>query len=125
MTVNESEGAGAGIELDKEYFAVNWNSPLDANGARVPTELVSHPDNVANFVQSGITSTNEISVSNNTDVMNYRIGISKYVKQRDSTECHGVENGAHGVARIADLGRNTSTVPGRVSRYGPPMRSMQ
>jgi len=76
MTVNEGEGAGAGIELDKEYFAVNWNSPLDANGARVPTELVSHPDNVANFVQNGITTTNEISVSNNTDVMNYRIGIS-------------------------------------------------
>lgn len=74
--VNPAEAAGAGIELDKEYFAVQWNSPLDANGVQIPTELVSHPDNVANFVQTGITSTNEISVSNNTEVMNYRIGIS-------------------------------------------------
>lgn len=76
MKVNPAEAAGAGIELDKEYFAVQWNSPRDANGVQVPTELVSHPDNVANFVQTGITSTNEVSVSNNTDMMNYRIGIS-------------------------------------------------
>lgn len=76
MKVNPAEAAGAGIELDKEYFAIQWNSPRDANGFQVPMELVSHPDNIANFVQTGITSTNEVSVSNNTDVMNYRIGIS-------------------------------------------------
>ncbi|MBN1108801.1 MAG: SusC/RagA family TonB-linked outer membrane protein [Bacteroidales bacterium] len=76
LKVNEGEGFGAGIELDKEFFAVNWNSPFDANGIRVPTELVSHPDNVPNFVQTGITTTNEISVSNNSDLMNYRIGVS-------------------------------------------------
>jgi len=74
--VNPAEAAGAGIELDKEYFAVQWNSPVDANGVQVPMELVSHPNNVANFVQTGITSTNEISVSNNTELINYRIGIS-------------------------------------------------
>lgn len=74
--VNPAEAVGAGIELDKEYFAVQWNSPVDANGVQVPTELVSHPDNVANFVQTGITSTNEISISNNTELLNYRIGIS-------------------------------------------------
>ncbi len=58
LTVNESEGAGAGIELDKGYFAVQWNSPRDANGVQVPTELVSYPDNVKNFVQTGVTTTN-------------------------------------------------------------------
>ncbi|MEZ4993116.1 MAG: SusC/RagA family TonB-linked outer membrane protein [Saprospiraceae bacterium] len=73
MTVNEAEAAGAGIELDKGYFAVQWNSPLDANGYRVPTELVSYPDNVKNFVQTGLTTTNTVALSNNTDVMNYRI----------------------------------------------------
>ncbi|MBG0857992.1 MAG: SusC/RagA family TonB-linked outer membrane protein [Bacteroidales bacterium] len=74
--VNPAEAAGAGIELDKEYFAVQWNSPLDANGFQIPTELVSHPNNVANFVRTGITSTNEVSISNNTDLINYRIGVS-------------------------------------------------
>lgn len=76
MRVNPAEAAGAGIELDKEYFAVQWNSPRDANGVQVPTELVSHPNNVANFVQTGITTTNGVSVSNNTEVMNYRIGVT-------------------------------------------------
>ena len=76
LRVNPAEAAGAGIELDKEYFAVEWDSPKDANGYQIPTELVSHPDNVANFVQTGITTTNGVSVSNNTDVMNYRIGVT-------------------------------------------------
>jgi TonB-linked SusC/RagA family outer membrane protein len=76
MRVNPAEAAGAGIELDREYFAVQWNSPVDANGVQIPTELVSHPDNISNFVQTGITSSNELSVSNNTDLINYRIGIS-------------------------------------------------
>lgn len=76
MRVNPAEAAGAGIELDKEYFAVQWNSPRDANGVQIPTELISHPDNVANFVQTGITTTNGASVSNNTETMNYRIGVT-------------------------------------------------
>lgn len=73
LTVNEAEGAGAGIELDKGYFAVQWNSPRDANGVQVPIELRSYPDNVRNFVQTGITSTNTVAVTNNTDRMNYRL----------------------------------------------------
>ncbi len=73
LTVNEAEGAGAGIELDKGYFAVQWNSPRDANGVQVPTELRSYPDNVRNFVQTGITSTNTVAITNNTDRMNYRL----------------------------------------------------
>ncbi len=73
LTVNEAEGAGAGIELDKGYFAVQWNSPRDANGVQVPMELRSYPDNVKNFVQTGITSTNTVAVTNNTDRMNYRL----------------------------------------------------
>ncbi len=73
LTVNEAEAAGAGIELDKGYFAVQWNSPRDANGVQVPIELRSYPDNVRNFVQTGITSTNTVAVTNNTDRMNYRL----------------------------------------------------
>ncbi|MBK7713696.1 MAG: SusC/RagA family TonB-linked outer membrane protein [Bacteroidales bacterium] len=76
MRVNPAEAAGAGIELDKEYFAVQWNSPKDANGVQIPTELVSHPNNVANFVQTGITTTNGVSISNNTEMMNYRLGFT-------------------------------------------------
>lgn len=73
MTVDPANAAGAGIELDRGYFAVQWNSPRDANGVQVPTELVSYPDNVKNFVQTGLTTTNTVALSNNTDAMNYRI----------------------------------------------------
>ena len=76
MVVDPAIMAGSGYQLDKGYFAVQWNSPRDANGVQVPTELVSHPNNVKNFVQTGFTTSNEIAVSNNTDAFNYRIGLS-------------------------------------------------
>lgn len=76
FTINEAEATGSGMELDKGYFAVQWNSPLDANGARVPLELVSHPDNVKNFVKTGVTTTNSVSVSNNSERMTYRLGFT-------------------------------------------------
>jgi TonB-linked SusC/RagA family outer membrane protein len=76
MRVNPAEAAGCGIQLDKEYYAVQWNSPVDANGVQIPTELVSHPNNVANFVNTGITTTNGVSISDNNDVMNYRLGFT-------------------------------------------------
>ncbi len=95
LVVNPSEMAGAGIELDKEYFAVQWNSPKDANGVQIPTELVSHPDNVANFVQTGITTTNGVAVSNSNDVINYRIGVTNM--------------SSRGVVPNSDLFRNSVT----------------
>jgi TonB-linked SusC/RagA family outer membrane protein len=95
MRVNPAEAAGCGIELDKEYFAVQWNSPRDANGVQIPTELVSHPNNVANFVQTGITTTNGVSVSNNTEKMNYRIGVTTM--------------GNKGIVPNSDLFRNNLT----------------
>ena len=96
LTVNEAEGAGAGIELDKGYFAVQWNSPRDANGVQVPTELVSYPDNVKNFVNTGVTTTNSISVSNGSERIDYRLGFT---------------NMSHkGIVPNSDLFRNSLTL---------------
>ncbi|WP_282160467.1 SusC/RagA family TonB-linked outer membrane protein [Ulvibacterium marinum] len=69
-------GGNGGPELDRGYYAVQWNAPLDANGQPIPTELVSHPNNVENFVNTGITTTNSITVSNSSDVLNYRLGVT-------------------------------------------------
>ena len=74
LVIEEGSSAGAGPELDKGYNAIQWNSPLDANGNPIPTPLVSHPNNVADFVRTGVTTTNGVSVSNNNEVINYRIG---------------------------------------------------
>ncbi|WP_246581462.1 SusC/RagA family TonB-linked outer membrane protein [Echinicola shivajiensis] len=74
LIIEEGSAAGAGPELDKGYNAIQWNSPRDANGNLVPLPLVSHPNNFADFVRTGITTTNGVSVANSNEKMNYRIG---------------------------------------------------
>lgn len=74
--IDESAGALFGAQLDKGYEEVQWNSPLDENGKKIKMPLVSHPDNVKNFVQTGITTTNGISIANNSSGYNYRLSYS-------------------------------------------------
>ncbi|WP_439585534.1 SusC/RagA family TonB-linked outer membrane protein [Dyadobacter bucti] len=76
LVIEEKSAGGVGPELDKGYKAIQWNSPRDENGNLVPTELVSHPDNVKNFVRTGITTTNGVSIANNTDLITYRLSYS-------------------------------------------------
>lgn len=69
-----AEFAG-GIENDKGYWAVQWNSPVDANGVRVPTEVRSYPNNVHDFLNNyALTTTNTASISNSNPYLNYRLG---------------------------------------------------
>lgn len=76
LRIEENSVGGVGPELDKGYNAIQWNSPLDENGDPIPTPLVSHRNNVKNFVQTGITTTNGISITNSNDKVNYRISYS-------------------------------------------------
>lgn len=69
-------GSNGGPELDRGYYAVQWNSPLDANGNPIPVPLKSYPDNVRDFVRTGLTTTNSLSVTNSTEAVNYRMGVS-------------------------------------------------
>ncbi len=69
-------GPGVGMETDKGYYAIQWHSPTNALGDKVPIEVVSYPDNVANFVQNGITSTNSIAVANSTELVDFRLGFT-------------------------------------------------
>jgi TonB-linked SusC/RagA family outer membrane protein len=76
LMIDEGSAGGVGPELNKGYKAIQWNSPKDANGNPIATELVSHPDNVKNFVRTGITTTNGVSVANSTDLVSYRLSYS-------------------------------------------------
>jgi TonB-linked SusC/RagA family outer membrane protein len=68
---------GLGAELDKGYYAVQWNSPLDANGKPIPIELKSHPNNVKNFLRDyGFTTTNSVQVTNGGKMVNMRLGVT-------------------------------------------------
>lgn len=72
-----SDATGNGPELDKGYWAVQWDSPLDANGVPVPKELVSYPDNIKNFINDyAFTTTNGVSISSTSQMLNYRLGVS-------------------------------------------------
>ncbi len=76
LLIDEGSAAGSGPELDIGQRAIQWNSPLDENGNPIPTELVSYEDNVKNFVRTGITTTNGISLSNSNDMIDYRLGFT-------------------------------------------------
>jgi TonB-linked SusC/RagA family outer membrane protein len=74
--LDERSAYWAGPELDVGNTAVQWNSPRDANGVRIPTELKSYPDNMKNFLETGLTSTNNLAVSGSTDKATYRISFN-------------------------------------------------
>lgn len=74
--IQENVAATYGAALDKGYEEVQWNSPLGADGKPMKMPLVSHPNNVKNFVQTGITTTNGISVANSNDYFSYRLSYS-------------------------------------------------
>lgn len=74
--VEENVDGTYGAALDKGYEEVQWNSPIGPDGKPMKMPLVSHKDNVKNFVQTGITTTNGISVANNTGGYNYRLSYS-------------------------------------------------
>lgn len=74
--INASDGTGSGPENDQGYWAVQWDAPLDANGVPMPTEVVSYPNNVRDFVNTGFTTTNGVSVANSNEIINYRLGFT-------------------------------------------------
>lgn len=76
LSIEEGSAGGIGPELDKGFLAYQWNSPKDATGKLIPTELKSYPNNMKNFVQTGITTTNGFSISNSTDAATYRVSYS-------------------------------------------------
>ncbi len=96
LVIDESSSYMVGPALDKGYLAVQWNSPLDENGNPIPTELRSYPDNIKNFVQTGITSTNGISIANRSEQLDYRFSYSNMNNR--------------GIVPNADLFRNTLNV---------------
>ena len=55
--------------------AEQWNSPKDANGDPIPTELRSYKDNMKNFLETGMTTTNNLSLSGSGDKITYRINL--------------------------------------------------
>lgn len=74
--LNESSAYWAGPQLDVGNLAQQWNSPLDASGNKIPTELVSYPDNMKNFLNTGVSSSNNLSITGGGAKMEYRFSVN-------------------------------------------------
>ncbi len=64
-----------GTPLNQGIKAIQWNSPKDANGNYVPLPMVGH-NNLKNFVQTGYTSINSLSIENAGEKDIYRFSYS-------------------------------------------------
>ncbi|GAB3330780.1 SusC/RagA family TonB-linked outer membrane protein [Larkinella ripae] len=74
--LDESSAYWGGPALDVGNTAVQWNSPVGADGKKVATPLVSYKDNMKNFLETGITSTNNIALAGSGDKATYRISFN-------------------------------------------------
>ncbi|KAA3875102.1 SusC/RagA family TonB-linked outer membrane protein [Bacteroides ovatus] len=84
------DGKGAGVSdggdeswgprLDIGLLIPQFDSPLDADGNRVATPWVSHPNNVRDYFRMGISTNNGISVARGDDKYQFRVGYN-YEKQ--------------------------------------------
>jgi len=75
--INPAEYSFSGPENDKGYWAVQWDAPLDANGTPIPTEVVSYPHNVKDFVNNyAFTTTNTAAISSSNELINYHLGVT-------------------------------------------------
>lgn len=79
--LDERSAYWVGPKLNVGNKAVQWNSPLDASGNPIPTELRSYENNMKNFLETGITSTNALSVSGATDKAVYRLSYSNMLNK--------------------------------------------
>lgn len=70
---DEGSAYWTGLPLDRGIEAVQWNAPLDASGRPIATELVSYKDNMKNFLETGMTSTNNIGLSGSGPKSTYRV----------------------------------------------------
>lgn len=73
---NEGSAYWGGPQLDVGNTAIQWNSPVDENGNRIPTELRSYPNAMRDFLQTGVTSTNNLAVSGGNDDATFRVSYS-------------------------------------------------
>lgn len=84
------DGKGAGVNdgvdeswgpcLDIGLLIPQFDSPLDADGNRVATPWVSHPNNVRDYFRMGISTNSGISVARGDDKYQFRVGYN-YEKQ--------------------------------------------
>ncbi|HWG33951.1 MAG TPA: SusC/RagA family TonB-linked outer membrane protein [Gemmatimonadaceae bacterium] len=78
----DGKGGGVNDGYDQSYgprmngqLIPQFDSPVDAQGNRIPTPFIPHPDNADSFFQTGHSFANTFAVSGGTDNANGRFSI--------------------------------------------------
>ncbi len=80
MDADESWGA----RLDAGLNVPQMDSPLDGDGNVTATPWISHPDNVKNFFEKGLTFTNNVALSASNDMAKARLSIGNTTQKGTS-----------------------------------------
>lgn len=74
--INDGTDESWGPRLYAGLSLSQYNSPLNANGDRIPTPWISHPNNVKDLFQTGHTIDNSVSLSTNSEKGTSRFSLS-------------------------------------------------
>jgi TonB-linked SusC/RagA family outer membrane protein len=82
LLINEGSSGWAGPELNQGVNAIHWPYSAEeiASGNPVARELRSH-NNAENFFETATTQTNNISIQDNTEKIDYRLSLSNMKHQ--------------------------------------------
>ena len=72
--INDADDESWGPRLDIGLQIPQYNSPI-VNGERQATPWVSHPNNIKDFFQTGISQSHDVSFSNSSDKGSYRASV--------------------------------------------------
>ncbi|WP_266365805.1 SusC/RagA family TonB-linked outer membrane protein [Tellurirhabdus rosea] len=74
--LDENSAYWGGPALDAGNTAVQFSSPVGPDGKKIASPLVSYRDNMKNFLETGITSTNNIALAGSGERTTYRVSFN-------------------------------------------------
>jgi len=74
---NDGTDESWGPKLDIGLLIPKFDSPMDATGKRIPSPLVSHPNNVKDFFQTGVTTSTSLSLYGGNEKANGRLSYTQ------------------------------------------------
>ena len=72
-TTDVISDASWGPRLDVGTSYVQWDSPEDASGNKIPTPWVSYPNRLKDFFETGVTNTFNVALNGANDKGNFRV----------------------------------------------------
>ncbi len=96
-----NSGQSRGPRLDQGQSYVQYGSPLDENGNRIPIPWVTPEETIEDYFEVGKTYSNNISISGSNDMGNFRLSYTNLSKT--------------GILPNTDLSRNTVSVSGAIT----------